>query len=105
MSRRWVTSITDALGQVTAFAYDPQGNLTTITDPLGSRTALGCNSFGQPVSMTDALGNTTRFEYDTVGNLVATVDPLGNRDHARVRPGVPSRQSNRPPQQSDRICL
>jgi len=73
-----LTTLTDALGQVTAFEYDAQGNLTATVDPTGARTTLAYNTVGQPTSVTDALGNTTSFEYDLVGNLIATGDPLGN---------------------------
>ena len=47
-----VTTITDALNQVTAFGYDlANGNLLTVTDPLNHVTTIAYNSFGQPVSV------------------------------------------------------
>ena len=52
---------TDPLGQVTSYAYDATGNLTTLTDPLGHSTTFTYNAFGQPVTATDALGNTSTF--------------------------------------------
>ncbi len=74
-----VTSVTDHLGNITRFGYDPtNGNLLTITDPLGGTTQMAYNGFGQPVSRTDPLGNMTTFAYNGQGDLVSMADPLGN---------------------------
>ena len=75
-----VTSITDALNQITRFIYDPvNGNLLSTIDPLNHATNIAYDQFGQPISVTDALNHTTTFEYNEVGDLITTVDPLGNR--------------------------
>jgi YD repeat-containing protein len=59
----------DALGHVTTFTYDPNGNqltqTTTVTTPTGPRTLVTStvyDSNGRPTAVTDAEGNTTRTE-------------------------------------------
>ncbi|WP_285737167.1 RHS repeat-associated core domain-containing protein [Kitasatospora phosalacinea] len=58
-------SATDAGGNKTAFAYDAQGNLTTVTPPapLG-RTTITYDSAGRPATVTDGRGVKTTYTYD-----------------------------------------
>ncbi|HTQ03576.1 MAG TPA: PKD domain-containing protein, partial [Polyangiaceae bacterium] len=91
------TSVQDALGNVTALAYDTHGNLTEITDALnhsgsfeydanglvtavvdvdGNRTTLAYDAVGNLTSVTDAAGNVTRMNYDAASRLIETIDPL-----------------------------
>ena len=64
--------ITDALGHLTSFAHDYQGNRTSITYPNNEGVIdLGYNSLGQLTSRTNALS--TRFFYYNNQGLLTTV--------------------------------
>lgn len=71
------TSVTDALGRRTVYAYDANGNLSGAEDALG-RSSFTYNAFGQVLTTTDALGNVTTNTYDADGKLLSTTDALGN---------------------------
>lgn len=73
-----LTSVTDALGNTTQYEYDANGNLTRITDPLGNVTTYTYDSRGNRLAEADALGNTTTFAYDLMDRLLTTTDALGN---------------------------
>ena len=98
-----VSSITDALGQVTRFEYDIEARRTTVVDPLGLRTRYDYSATGQLVrvasvsgsavlqsvgfayneagdvtGVTDGLGRTVTFEYDASGNQLLQRDAAGN---------------------------
>jgi len=72
------TTITDALGQTTAFDYAFFGLLTTITDARGQETQFSYDSFGNIARQVDANGAETRFTYDADGNQSRTIDAKGN---------------------------
>jgi YD repeat-containing protein len=88
------TDVTD----VTAYAYDPQGNLTSVTNALNQTTTLGnYDANGRAGSLTDpnglvtslkydlrgrlltrtAGGETTSYTYDGVGQLITVTTPTG----------------------------
>ena len=69
--------ITDPLGNKTTLSYDTYGNVTTVSDPLGHQMSFAYNGMGLPVSFTDALQHTTQFSYD-FADLVSETDPLLN---------------------------
>jgi RHS repeat-associated protein len=76
-----VTSRTDALGRVTAFQYDPRGNMTQMTLLHGTGNAVSWTYTYDPVhnqlaSVTDPLNHTTTYQYDPQGSLVTVTDPL-----------------------------
>jgi len=73
-----VTSITDPKGSRTTISLDAQGNPTQIIDALNNATTLAHDSRGLLTAVTDAMGSITTFTYDARGNLMATTDPLGN---------------------------
>jgi YD repeat-containing protein len=72
-----VTSITDPLNRVTTFAYDASGNVTSVTDPAGNvRTFTYEPTFNKVTSATDPLGHVTTFAYDPAnGDLLTVTDP------------------------------
>ena len=72
-----LATTTNALNHTTTYAYDPQGNLTSITDPLTHQTTFTYNSAGQTTSITNALNHTTQFTYDA-GDLVSLTNHLGH---------------------------
>lgn len=79
-----LTSVTNALNEVTAYTYTPEGFLESVTDPLGNTTSYTYDSHGQRTSMTDPLGNTWTYSYDPqgLGRLVDATDPLGRVSHS-----------------------
>jgi RHS repeat-associated protein len=96
-----LTERIDALGDVTAYAYDANGDKTAITDPDGNTTLMSYDAIGNmttrtapaPVSATetwtydgmndvtthtDPDGNVTSYSYDSRGNLTQTSLPDGS---------------------------
>ncbi|NOY82783.1 MAG: hypothetical protein GXP31_17430, partial [Kiritimatiellaeota bacterium] len=73
-----VTMTVDALGNRTTRTYDDAGNELTVTDPLGHTVSHTWDAEGNRTSITDPLGNTTTYVYDSYGNVLSTTDPLGN---------------------------
>ena len=65
-------------GKDTAFTYDDDGNLLTVTDANGNTTSYTYNARDEKVSMTDAMDRTTSYGYDADGNLTTVTDPLDN---------------------------
>jgi YD repeat-containing protein len=71
----------------TTYTYDALGRLTNATDaildPTDTPTGSAGNSAafannGQITSVTDPLGRTMSFAYDTIGRLSSATDPKGN---------------------------
>ncbi|MFG3053820.1 fibronectin type III domain-containing protein [Kitasatospora sp. NPDC048239] len=61
----------------TRYGYDPVGNRTSVTDPLGGVTRTAYDAVNRPVSVTDQLGHATATEYDKAGQVVKVTDPTG----------------------------
>ncbi|MDP3938767.1 MAG: RHS repeat-associated core domain-containing protein, partial [Deltaproteobacteria bacterium] len=57
-------------GVLTAYAYDVQDNLRTLTDGNNHDTDYGTDDFGRQVEAVSPDTGTARFEYDEAGNLV-----------------------------------
>jgi RHS repeat-associated protein len=66
-----------AQNQQTDYSYDPQGNLTHVTDPLDHQTNFGYDTLNRRVAATDAANGQTRFGYDALDRLTAEQDPKG----------------------------
>jgi RHS repeat-associated protein len=70
------TTVSDATGgdasRTTVNTYDAHGNLASVTDPLGNKTAYTYDALGDRVSQTSAAGVTTSYGYDAAGNLLTT---------------------------------
>ncbi len=67
----------DADLNVTTYAYDAAGNLTTLTDADRNVTTMAYDALGRETAMTDPLGHTATMAYDAVGNRTATTDRDG----------------------------
>jgi RHS repeat-associated protein len=78
-ARGQVSSVTDPLGSVVSFEYDTRGNLTTLTDERGSVTTFTYDELYRPVSRRDPLGQTVVVTYDAAGNVAERLDRLGRR--------------------------
>ncbi len=76
------TTVTDGLGNQTLLTYDSANRLTTVKAPtvggVTPTTTFAYNTNGDVTSITDARNNTTVFQYDTRGNLTLKRDALGN---------------------------
>ncbi|MED5595888.1 hypothetical protein, partial [Janthinobacterium sp. P210006] len=71
------TRVTDALGTVSVYAYDAQGQLTGVTTPAAQHT-YAYDAQGNLIRSGDAAGNVVEMEYDAHGNQILQRDALGN---------------------------
>jgi RHS repeat-associated protein len=80
-----LTSVTDPDGNATSppsgftttYTYDSFGQLQTATDPNGNPTSYAnYDPNGYPQTITDALLKTTTFAYDVRGHVLSVTDPL-----------------------------
>jgi RHS repeat-associated protein len=72
------TSKTDALGRMTTWEYDPNGNCVREVDPNNFERLWTYNSFGQKRTETDKNSNATTYNYDANGLLTETVNAEGD---------------------------
>ncbi|RUS67838.1 Putative deoxyribonuclease RhsC [Saezia sanguinis] len=81
----------DAYGQPTQFtlrqgndtielhlAYDPNGNVSTLTDGKGYNYHFGYNTLGQLISATNPLNHSWMYTYNAAGHPLSSTDPLGH---------------------------
>lgn len=76
-------SATDALNRTTAYTYDSNGNLASVTNLAGTAAAATWSfthepAFQQLQTTKDPLGHVTTFSYDGGGHLTKISDPLGH---------------------------
>ena len=64
-----------AQGKATSYGYDPNGNRTTVTDPLGHTTTTAYDALNRLIQMTDAAQGQTRLAYDGQDQLTQVTDP------------------------------
>ena len=85
-SRMRLTTVTDALGQVTTLFYDLNGSadpseatrVTRVTDPFGRTATFAYDSAGRLSSITDIIGIVSSFAYDgNTDRVVALTTPYG----------------------------
>ena len=69
------SSKTDADSHVTSYGYDPNGDLTSVTTPLGHPTQWACDGLGVKASRTDALGRLTTYTLDGWERVTTTTYP------------------------------
>jgi YD repeat-containing protein len=75
-----LTSYTDEAGNTIGYAYDPAGNLITITYPDGRAVNYGYDNNNRLSSVTDWAGRVTAYQYDNNGRLVLTSRPDGTQE-------------------------
>jgi RHS repeat-associated protein len=63
-------------GSTTTFAYNTNGTLATIKDPLNNLTTIGYFTTGLINTIKDAANNTTTYAYDARGNRTSIIDPV-----------------------------
>jgi len=76
----WVNRLireTGAQGQVTAYSYDPEGNLTNTSDPLNNSTGFAYDALNRRIQTTDAANGNTQYALDPLNRLTAASDPRG----------------------------
>jgi RHS repeat-associated protein len=61
----------------TLYAYDPDGQLTGITDPAGNLWTYEYNLLGQQTAATDPDKGRTQMSYDNAGNVLTSTDARG----------------------------
>ena len=91
------TRVVDPDGNTTTTTYDAQGDVTSVTDPLGKKTDYGYNTgtgwltsevtpagvaAGTTAACTPPATGCTTYGYDAYGNLTSTTDALGNATSA-----------------------
>jgi YD repeat-containing protein len=64
-----------AQSQTTQYAYDNQGNLTGVTDPLQHLTSKAYDALNRLVQVTDPGPGLTHYAYNGIDQLVAVSDP------------------------------
>jgi YD repeat-containing protein len=74
-----LTKVTDGDGNVTTIEHDASGNPTAIVSPFGQRTVLTVDANGYLKSATDPAGNAFTMTYTSDGLLTQFTDPNGNR--------------------------
>ncbi|HKR62486.1 MAG TPA: RHS repeat-associated core domain-containing protein [Thermoanaerobaculia bacterium] len=58
----------------TSYAYDTNGNLTSVTDPNGNATTYTYDDFGQMLEQESPVTGTTKYAYDVAGDLTSVTD-------------------------------
>lgn len=64
----------------TLFAYDAQGNISTIQNPLNLKTSMKYDAAGRVIQETRPDGKSVKYSYDALGNLVS-LTPANNFAH------------------------
>jgi len=93
------TQITDALNRAAYLTYNPDGTMATFTDaiqnseqlgylngdlvsisdPLGNRTLQFVDSAGRVSALTDPAGRQTQYQFDNLNHITQVTDPEGNQ--------------------------
>ena len=72
-----LTETVGGANQSTLIDYDPNGNLTSITDGLGHTTLQAFDALNRLKEVTDPANGLTEYEYDARDNLIRVTDPKG----------------------------
>ena len=67
----------DALGKITEYEYDANGNVLSVRDPNGVGQDCVYDRLGRDTSCTDTAGDTTTRGYDLADSVVAETDAKG----------------------------
>ncbi len=78
-SRNQKTKITDKLGNITRLSYDNRGNLTGITNPLGTKLTITYEAHNKPTNIKINGKEKQKNTFDKKGNLIETMDALGRK--------------------------
>jgi RHS repeat-associated protein len=79
LTSKSVTEVSTAGNRTTTSAFDTNGNLVTVTNPLGQTLQWSAfNALGLPSRATDRNGVVTNYTYNTRGELSSSSTELGN---------------------------
>jgi RHS repeat-associated protein len=77
VANRLLTANGAALGETTTYAWDNEGNMLSVTDPLSHTTSYGYDALNRRITLTDALSNTATYTFNNLNQLTMVEDPLG----------------------------
>jgi RHS repeat-associated protein len=87
-----LTSITDAIGQVTTLTYgiaDDLYKITQVTDPFGRLATFDYDISGRLTNITDVIGLQSQFVYEGSGDFInALITPYGTNSFLRGQSGT-----------------
>jgi RHS repeat-associated protein len=87
-----LTSITDAIGQVTTLTYGLTNDtykITRVTDPFGRFATFTYDGLGRLTNITDVIGLNSQFTYETNGDFInALITPYGTNTFTRGESGT-----------------
>ncbi|UTW45938.1 RHS repeat protein [bacterium SCSIO 12696] len=73
-----MTTMTDSAGNVSSIVYDLLGRKTSMDDPDKGDWTYSYNVYGELESQTDANGQTSTLSYDVLGRLIHRIDRRTN---------------------------
>jgi YD repeat-containing protein len=73
-----LTSVRLADGTSAGLTYDAAGNILTLTDRAGKKSAFTYNAAGQVLTATNAAGGVTVYTYNSDGTLSSVRTPAGD---------------------------
>jgi RHS repeat-associated protein len=76
----FLTAVADPAGNTTTLKYDSQFRLTSITDAMGRKTTFAYSLTNQPLlitRITDPFGRSSQLTYDSSERLASITDPIG----------------------------
>ena len=65
-------------GQTTVYGRDGNGNVTSVTDPVGRLTSQAFDPLNRLIQRVDTTGHTTSFSYNKQDRINRVTDPNGN---------------------------
>ncbi|MDR1922957.1 MAG: hypothetical protein LBQ66_01185, partial [Planctomycetaceae bacterium] len=74
-SAGFLATKTDATGNQTAYTYDSQNRLSTVTTPDGHTTTYQYNSAGLLINKIDFANRVTTYSYDSSNRLISITNP------------------------------
>lgn len=77
--RGWITTQTDANGNITSYSYDAVGRITQVTNPEGTTQAYTYNVPNNTVTYTDEAGSSWLCTYGDSGKLLTVKDLTSNK--------------------------
>ncbi len=86
----FMTATLDPMGNKVELAYDAQLRLTTITDAIGQVTTISYESAANPLlvtKVTDPFGRAATFSYGSDGRLASVTDTIGITSQYTYGPG------------------
>jgi YD repeat-containing protein len=86
-----VSTITDAIGQVTTLSYGhltDQFKITKVTDPFGRFATFDYDTSGRLIKITDVIGITSQFTYDAGDFITTLTTPYGVTSFSKSENGT-----------------